>query len=148
MLDLGEQTVGEEFRGAMQTGAHHYLAEVDTVAVGYIDCGIFDRCTVYAGEGHDGPIITEAIEAVTGSIAFVTDPRVRGRGIGRAMITAMLARPELDQVELFEAGVEPDNDASRRCLKAAGFRVHATDPDCEGMLYYRADRRANPDTTA
>jgi hypothetical protein len=37
MLDLGEQMVGQAFRGAIQTGAHHYLAEVDAVAVGDID---------------------------------------------------------------------------------------------------------------
>jgi hypothetical protein len=65
MLDLGERAVGEDFRGAIQTGAHHYLAEVDAVAIGYVDCGIFDRATVYAGEGRDGPIITEAIEAAS-----------------------------------------------------------------------------------
>jgi RimJ/RimL family protein N-acetyltransferase len=75
-----------------------------------------------------------------GSIAFVTDPRIRGRGIGRTLITAMLARSELDRVELFEAGVEPANVGCRRCLEAAGFRVRSPEPDCEAMLYYRADR--------
>jgi hypothetical protein len=54
------------------------------------------------------------------------------------MSAALLARPELAFVELFEAGVEPDNVACRRCLKAAGFCVHSPEPDCEGMLYYRA----------
>ena len=46
MFNLGERTVGEEFRGAIQTNARHYLAEVDAVAVGYIGYvgyGISDR---------------------------------------------------------------------------------------------------------
>ena len=142
MLDHAERAVGETFRGAVQTAAHHYLAEVDGRAVGYIDCGTFDRATVYGGEGPDGPVITESIEVVTGSIAFTVDPALRRRGIGRVMIAALLARPELAAVPLFEAGVEPENVACRRCLERAGFCVYSPDPDYEGMLYYRAARPA------
>jgi RimJ/RimL family protein N-acetyltransferase len=142
MLDHSERAVGETFRGAVQTAAHHYLAEVNGRAAGYIDCGTFDRATVYGGEGPDGPIITEAIEVPTGSIAFAVDPAHRRRGIGHAMITALVARAELASVALFEAGVEPENLACRRCLERAGFKVHSPEPDYEGMLYYRAARPA------
>lgn len=142
MLDLSERTVGETFRGAVQTAAHHYLAEIDDRAVGYIDCGTFDRVTVYGGEGPDGPIITESIEVMTGSIAFAVDPAARRRGVGRRMIAALLARPELAFVELFEAGVEPENVACRRCLERAGFCPRSPEPDYEGFLYYRAARPA------
>ena len=149
MLDHAERAIGETFRGAVQTAAYHYLAEVDGLAVGYIDCGTFDRATVYGGEGPDGPIITESIEVATGSIAFTVDPAVRRRGVGRVMIAALLARPELAFVELFEAGVEPENVAGRRCLEAAAFRARSPEPDYEGLLYYRAvpampDRIASP----
>ena len=140
MLDHGGRAVGQEFRGAMQTGAHRYLAEVDGREVGYVDCGTFDRCTIYGGEGPEGAIITESIDLATGSIAFVIDPSLRRRGLGRAMLRALPRRPELQFVELFEAGVEPENLASRLCLEAAGFRLRSQEPDCEGMLYYRADR--------
>jgi RimJ/RimL family protein N-acetyltransferase len=138
MLDHGGRAVGETFRGAVQTAAHHYLAEVNRRAVGYIDCGTFDCATVYGGEGADGPIITDSIDVATGSIAFAVDPAVRRRGVGRVMIAALLARPELAFVELFEAGVEPENVACRRCLEAAGFCVRSPEPDYEGFLYYRA----------
>jgi RimJ/RimL family protein N-acetyltransferase/ketosteroid isomerase-like protein len=134
------RSVATTFRGAAQTGAYRYLALADGTPVGYIDCGTFDRCTVYAGEGPDGPLITETIDAPTGSIAFAINPERRGRGLGRAMIAALLARPELQAVELFEAGVEPENIASRRCLEAAGFRLRSQEPDFEGMLYYRVWR--------
>jgi hypothetical protein len=66
MLDHSERAVGETFRGAAQTAAHHFLAEVDGRAVGYIDWGTFDRATVYGGEGPDGPIITESIDGRPG----------------------------------------------------------------------------------
>ena len=54
------------------------------------------------------------------------------------MITALPPGPSFAFVELFEAGVEPENMASRRCLEAAGFRPRSQSPTVEGMLYYRA----------
>lgn len=77
----------------------------------------------------------------TGSIAFVIDPALRGRGLGRAMIAALFSRPGLRPVELFEAGVEPANAASRHCLEASAFHLRSAWPDFEGMLYCRASRR-------
>jgi GNAT superfamily N-acetyltransferase len=116
MLDRADRVVGEEFRGAVQTGAYRYLARSEGRDFGYVDCGTFDRCTVYGGEGPDGPIITDTIDVSTGSIAFVVDPDLRRRGLGRAMINSLTRQPEVHFVELFEAGVEPENTASRRCL--------------------------------
>lgn len=141
MLALAARSVGTMFRGARQIDAHHYLALADGMPAGYIDCGTFDRCTVYGGEGPDGPIIVDTIDAVTGTIAFVIAPGLRRRGLGRAMIAAMIARSELGDVELFEAGVEPQNAASRRCLEAAGFEPGSERTDTEGMLYYRLWRQ-------
>ena len=69
-------------------------------------------------------------------------PRARSRDDRRAASRA----PSSRVVELFEAGVEPENTAARRCLQAAGFRAALDRPDFEGMLYYRAWRRdARPD---
>ena len=58
------------------------------------------------------------------------------------MIAALLDQPKLDLVELFEAGVEPPNTASRRCLEAAGFVLRSDQPEFEGMLHYPAWRAA------
>jgi RimJ/RimL family protein N-acetyltransferase len=136
MLDLSERVVGTEFRGATQTGDQRFLARHSGRPVGYIDCGVFDRWTEYAGEDDHGPIISDSIEVVTGSIAFVIDPAVRRQGLGRSMIRALVARPELSEVRLFEAGVDPENVASIRCLVAADFQPHNIEPDFEGMLYF------------
>jgi hypothetical protein len=56
------------------------------------------------------------------------------------MITAMTAMPELAQVELFAAGVEPENTASVGCLRKAGFRPLRREPDWEGIVYYTSFR--------
>jgi RimJ/RimL family protein N-acetyltransferase len=146
MMHHGHTAVGQVFRGAVQTGAYQYLALAEGRPVGYIDCGTFDRCTVCSGMGPDGPIITDSIPEPTGAIAFVVDPRRRGRGVGRAMIGALMSRPELAFVRLFEAGVDAANTASRRCLTAAGFRPASVKPDFEDMLYYRRLRRLSPAT--
>jgi RimJ/RimL family protein N-acetyltransferase len=145
MLAHGDRSVGTTFRGARQTGCYQYLALAGGTPVGYIDCGTFDRCTVYGGEGPDRPIITDSTDVATGSIAFVVDPAVRRVGLGRAMINALMRRPELGFVELFEAGVEPENAASRRCLEAAGLRLRSGQADREGMLYYEAESSQSAD---
>jgi hypothetical protein len=54
MLAHAERAVGTVFRGALQLGAHHYLAIADGTPAGYVDCGTFDRCTVYAARARTG----------------------------------------------------------------------------------------------
>jgi RimJ/RimL family protein N-acetyltransferase len=135
MLDLADQVVGTEFRGATQLGAFRYLATANDYPVGQIDCGVFHRWVEYLGTGHDGPIYGASLERPTGSIAYVVDPKLRNRGWARAMITELMNRRELEVVRIFEAGVEPENVASIRCLFAAGFALENTDPDFENMLY-------------
>jgi RimJ/RimL family protein N-acetyltransferase len=147
MLAHDDRAVKTTFRGARQTCARHYLALADDAPVGYIDCGVFDCCTVYGGDGDTGPIITETIEAITGSIAFAVDPNRRREGIATSMIRALTQHPDLAHVELFEAGVDPENVGSRRALTAAGFDLPDPGPDCEGMLYYRAWRTRPPSSS-
>ena len=146
MLANAERAVGTDFRGARQTAADHFLAIAGGVPVGYIDCGTFDRCAIYGGEGLNGPIILETIAAITGAIAFTVDPVRRREGLATRMIRALIDHPGLATVELFEAGVDPENDASRRTLAASGFRLRTAEPDFEGMLYYElwAQRPQSP----
>ena len=139
MLDLGERSAGTVFRGATQIGSHRFLALADEAPVGYIDCGVFDRCTVYGGEGPGGPIILDTIDAVTAAMAFTVDPARRRQGLATRMIRALTHHLDLAAVQLFEAGVEPENEAARGALHAAGFRLRSSVPDCEGMLYYTAE---------
>jgi RimJ/RimL family protein N-acetyltransferase len=138
MLELDERRVaGEEFRGARQTGDCLSGGQGTCVPVGYVDCGTFERWTI-CEQRAGGVIVGDSIDVPAGSIAFVVDPDFRRQGLGRAMIAALISRPELGEVKLFGAGVEPENLASARCLRAAGFRLQAKEPDFEGMLYYLA----------
>ncbi len=51
-----------------------------------------------------------------------THPRMRGRGVARAMLDALLARPACRGVRFLEATVTPSNVASRRLF--ASFARH------------------------
>lgn len=148
MLANAERAVRTDFRGAPQIAADHFLALADGIPVGYVDCGTFDRCAVYGGEGQDGLIVLETIDAITGAIAFTIDPARRREGLATRMVRALIDHPDLSTVELFEAGVEPENIASRRCLQSAGFELSSPRPDFEAMLYYRARRRERKPLTA
>ena len=106
MLANAERAVGTDFRGARQIGSVHYLALADGTPVGYVDCGTFDRCTIYGGEGPDGPIILHTIDAVTGAIAFTIDPSRRREGLATATArgSATPAQPSVPSGAAEEAG--------------------------------------------
>ena len=58
MLDRAERPLGE-FRGAAETGRYRWLAWAHGSAVGYIDCGTYDRWTTWeGGPGGRGVIDT------------------------------------------------------------------------------------------
>ena len=145
MLALADTVVGTTFRGAVETGAHHWVAVDAGDPVGYIDCGTCDRWTVCDDDGDAGVIVRYAIERPAASIALVVDPARRGLGVGRAMLRAVLERVEVRDVEVFGAGVESDNLASIRCFEAAGFVRQSVEPDWEDMLYFTWARWATGD---
>jgi RimJ/RimL family protein N-acetyltransferase len=134
MLDLADRPLGE-FRGAMETGRFRWLAWSGEDPVGYIDCGTFNRWTTW-DVGPQGGQVVATIEAPSASIAYVVDPRCRGRGFAKAMIERLIEQPELSNVEVFGAGVEPDNVASVGALLKAGFRPLGAQPDFEGIIYF------------
>jgi RimJ/RimL family protein N-acetyltransferase len=134
MLDLADRPLGE-FRGARETGRYRWLSWEGERPVGYIDCGTFDRWTTFEG-GPAGRGVVSTIHVPAGSLSYVVDPALRRRGYATAMVRAVLDRPELNHVELFAAGVEPDNVGSIRCLLKAGFAVLDPAPDWEGIVYY------------
>jgi RimJ/RimL family protein N-acetyltransferase len=134
MLDLAGGPLGE-FRGSTETGRFHWLAWDQDTAVGYIDCGTYDRWATWEG-GPGGRGVTHAIPVACGSIAYVVAPALRRHGLATAMIAAVMAMPELADIGLFTAGVEPANAASVGCLRKAGFQPLDPEPDWEGFVYY------------
>lgn len=140
MLTLAETVAGTIFRGATQTASYRWIALDGAHPVGYIDCGITDRWTVCDDDGTGAPVVVSAIDVPAASVALTVDPSRRGAGIGRSMVRALLAAPEVRSVELFGAGVDPDNVASLRCFGAVGFVLQTSEPDWEGMLYLIRER--------
>ena len=85
----------------------------------------------------DTPVGFAAFEVYEGrwaSMFHLVDPQLRNRGYGKAILRALLARPELDPLGWIEASVEPDNVASIRCFRSAGFEQPSPEPDADGLL--------------
>ncbi len=133
-LRLASAPLGE-FRGARETGRFDFIGWQSDVPVGYIGCGTVDRWTTWEG-GPGGRGVVEAIEVPAAAVAYVVDPARRRLGHCSAMLSALMARPELAAVQLFGGGVEEGNVASVRCLEVAGWRRLHDEPDWEGYLYY------------
>jgi L-amino acid N-acyltransferase YncA len=68
---------------------------------------------------------------------LVVDPARRRQGLGKRIIQAVVAHPQLGEIELVRAGIEPGNQASVRCFTAVGFSVETDEPDEEGVVYFR-----------
>jgi RimJ/RimL family protein N-acetyltransferase len=134
MVELADRPLSE-FRGALETGRHHWLARAEGTAVGYIDCDTYDQWTTWDGATGGGKV-TATIPVPSAGLAYVIDPAQRRRGYATAMIKAVTTLPELAHIELFAAGVEPENAASVGCLRNAGFRPLSPEPDWEGIVYY------------
>jgi RimJ/RimL family protein N-acetyltransferase len=144
MLERAGRPLGE-FRGAAETGRYRWLAWDRRTAVGYIDCGTYDRWATWEG-GPGGRGVIGTIDVPAGSISYVVDPALRRRGYCVAMVGAVLAMPELEHIQLFVAGVEPANAGSAGCLRRAGFEPLDPEPDWEGIVYYsRLRRPGTPD---
>jgi RimJ/RimL family protein N-acetyltransferase len=119
MLDGARRPLGE-FRGAAETGRYRWLAWDRGMAVGYIDCGTYDGWTTGEGGPGGGGVIS-AISSPAGAISYVADPALRWRGYCAAMVAAVLATPELGDIQRFAAGVEPATAGSAGCLRNAGL---------------------------
>jgi RimJ/RimL family protein N-acetyltransferase len=138
VLDLADRPLGEH-RGAIETGHYGWSAWDRDELVGYIDCGTTDRWTTWEG-GPNARGVVATLLVPSGNLAYVVDPAVRRQGYGTAMISALLRIPSLAHIELFAAGVEPDNVGSVECLRAAGFEALDSQPDWEGIVYYVKER--------
>ena len=140
MLELQTSPL-REFRGAQEIGRFQWLGWEDQTAVGYINCGTFDRWTAWEG-GEGGRGVVSEIPVASAGICYVVDPELRGRGYCARMIAELMRLPELNTIGLFAAGIEPDNVASAICLRSAGFEPLDAEPDWEGIVYY--GRRTTP----
>src|ERR1700742_579022 len=97
-----------EYRGCAVTGRFAWLAYSDQAPIGLVD--------------------VERYADATAGVALVVDPVFRSQGMGRHIIEALLAHPELEAAEIVQAGIEPGNEASVRCFTAVGFTAETATP--------------------
>ena len=57
-----------------------------------------------------------------GEVSVYVGADYRGAGVGRALLTALIAASERDGVWTLQAGIFPENVASVRLHKSCGFR--------------------------
>ena len=79
-----------------------------SVGVGWVALApVSDRCA-YAGVAEDGIYIA---------------PDAQGRGVGRALLAAVVASAERGGIWTIQTGIFPENQASVRLHQACGFRL-------------------------
>ncbi|WP_149194801.1 GNAT family N-acetyltransferase [Luteimonas suaedae] len=110
---LLQDSPGVEFRGRRVLARHAWIVYTTGSPVGIVDVERYD----------DG----------TAGLALAVAPAMRGKGIGRRILSNLQTLDGLAEVKAFIGAVEPDNEAARRCMRGARFEV-AEREDEEGML--------------
>ncbi|MEV4537592.1 N-acetyltransferase family protein [Asanoa sp. NPDC049518] len=115
-LDTGEasfETVAPDwaaFDGSRRP-SHRFVAMFDGRMAGWVAVSAVSSRPVYAG------VVEHSV---------YVDPEARGRGVGAALLGALIASTERAGVWTIQSGVFPTNVASLRLHAAAGFRVVGT----------------------
>jgi L-amino acid N-acyltransferase YncA len=87
---------------------HRLVARDDGRVLGWTALApVSDRCA-YAGVAEDSVYVA---------------PDAQGRGVGRALLAAVVASAERDGIWTVQTGIFPENQASVRLHQACGFRV-------------------------
>jgi L-amino acid N-acyltransferase YncA len=94
---------------ASRLAEHRFVAvdERDTV-LGWVTVSAVSARAVYAG------VVEHSI---------YVDPAARGRGVGRALLDALIASTEAAGIWTIQSGVFPENAASLALHRSCGFRV-------------------------
>jgi L-amino acid N-acyltransferase YncA len=93
---------------AAHLAEHRLVARLDGRVVGWTALApVSDRCA-YAGVAEDSVYVA---------------PEAQGRGVGRALLAAVVASAERGGIWTVQTGIFPENQASVRLHQACGFRV-------------------------
>ncbi|OCG74869.1 GNAT family N-acetyltransferase [Microbacterium sediminis] len=83
------------------------VAEVDGAVAGWVAASPVSARPVYRG------VVEHSI---------YIDPAAQGRGVGRALLEAFIAQAEAAGIWTIQSSIFPENEASLRLHRAAGFR--------------------------
>ena len=90
---------------------HRFVAEVDGEIVGWIAAVPYSRREVFRGVGEESVYVAE---------------RARELGVGRTLLSALIASARDGGLWTLQAGVFPENEASLALHRAHGFREVGT----------------------
>lgn len=96
----------EAFSAARLPG-HRFVATDRDLVVGWVAVAAVSRRRVYAG------VVEHSV---------YVEPRARCRGIGRKLLEALISSTEWAGIWTIQSGVFPENTASLRLHRSAGFR--------------------------
>jgi L-amino acid N-acyltransferase YncA len=86
---------------------HRFVAELDGEVAGWVAVVPYSRRPVYRGVGEESVYVAE---------------HARGRGVGRALLEAVIASARAGGLWTLQAGIFPDNVASLELHRRLGFR--------------------------
>lgn len=69
------------------------------------------------------PVSSRCVYRGVGAVSIYVDPARAGRGVGRALLEALIERAEQEGMWTLEAGIFPENLASIALHRACGFRL-------------------------
>jgi len=87
---------------------HRLVARDDGTVVGWVALAAVSDRRAYAGVAEDSIYVA---------------PDAQGRGVGRALLAAVVASAEQGGIWTVQTGIFPENQASVRLHQACGFRV-------------------------
>lgn len=101
----------EQFTATRLPGHRYVAVDPADAVVGWVACSpVSDRC-VYAG------VVEHSV---------YVHPDAQGRGVGRALLAALITSTERAGIWTIQSGVFPENAASLALHAACGFRVVGT----------------------
>ena len=92
---------------AAHLSAHRFVVELDGEVAGWCAVVPYSRRAAYRGVGEESVYVAE---------------RARGRGVGRALLEAVVESARAGGLWTLQAGIFPENGASLALHRALGFR--------------------------
>jgi phosphinothricin acetyltransferase len=94
------------------------------------DAAHLPHCRLVADSAGDvlawvalSPVSSRCVYAGVAEVSIYVAERARGRGIGIALLSALVEASEHENIWTLQAGIFPENTASIELFRKAGFRV-------------------------
>lgn len=118
----------EVYREGILTGDATFNSEVPTWEAW--DCGHIVSCRLVAVDGSGllgwtalTPVSDRCVYGGVAELAVYVAARARGRGVGRALLDALVTASEAAGIWSLQSGIFPENVGSVRLHERAGFRL-------------------------